>query len=149
MNSSIVHFIQKQKVATVATLNEQCESYCFSCFYYFNADKQLLYYKSSPSAYHSQLILANPKISGTILPDKLNVLAIKGIQFTGVVLETSHPLAADAADQYHKKFPFAHAMSGEVWTIQIGKIKMTDNSLGFGKKHSWERDEVTSGMQPS
>jgi uncharacterized protein len=144
MNPSIIRFIQKQKTATVSCVNELCEPYCFSCFYYFNPDKQLLYFKSSASVYHSKLILERPRVAGTILPDKLNVLAIKGIQFTGVVLNAFDALCSDATEQYHKKFPFAKAMPGEVWTIQVNSIKMTDNTLSFGKKLTWERNDVLS-----
>jgi uncharacterized protein len=146
MNTSIIQFIQKQKTATVSCVNEACEPYCFSCFYYFNPEKQLLYFKSSASTYHCKLIQQRRKVAGTILPDKLNVLAIKGIQFSGVVLDVFDPLCGDASEQYHKKFPYAKAMPGDVWTIQINSIKMTDNTLSFGKKLTWERNEVLSGV---
>ncbi len=39
------------------------------------------------------------------------------------------------------KFPLAVAIPGEVWTIRLSHIKMTDSTLSFGKKISWTRAE--------
>jgi hypothetical protein len=36
----------------------------------------------------------------------------------------------------------ALAMPGHIWTIQLTEIKMTDNTLGFGKKIAWSRSEM-------
>ena len=138
MNEHIVDFIQKQKVATLCCVDEQKAPYCFSCFFAFDDVKHLLYFKSSATSHHARLLQQDGSVAGTINPDKLNALAIKGIQFRGQVMTPDHPLAADAGTLYHKKFPFAHAMKGDVWTICITSIKMTDNTLGFGKKIIWE-----------
>ena len=83
--------------------------------------------------------MQNPNVAGTIQPDKLNPLAIKGLQFTGVMTEN----AEHASAHYYKKYPFALAMPGVVWAIQLDYTKMTDNTLSFGKKIIWERKTVT------
>lgn len=84
----------------------------------------------------------NPIVAGTISPDQLNFLQIKGVQFEGELLMEDHPLTKKAALNYYKKNPAALAMPGEIWTIQINVIKMTDNTLGFGTKLNWERNNV-------
>lgn len=117
------------------------EPYSFSCFFAFNSTENLMYYKSNPSAYHSKILLRNPKVSGTIMPDKLNILAVKGIQFTGVVLAENDPLCKDAFKNYHYRFPLAAAIPGIVCAIQLNQLKMTDNVPGIFKKHSWQREE--------
>lgn len=142
MDERIVEFISGQKVATVCGVDVENNPYCFSCFYAFDKDRQLLYFKSGSSAHHSEILLENPVVAGTINPDKLNQLAIKGIQFTGKVLPATDELCIDAASVYHKRFPFALAMPGEVWTIQLEVIKMTDNTLSFGKKIHWSLCEL-------
>ncbi len=143
MNEHIIHFINKQTCASVCCVNELEKSpYCFSCFYAFNSQEGLLYFKSSQEAHHSAIIAQNHLVAGTILPDKLNVLQLKGIQFEGTILREDHPLVQQAFAQYHKHHPMALAMSGHMWTIQITNIKMTDNSLGFGKKITWSRSEL-------
>jgi len=81
-------------------------------------------------------------VAGTILPDKLNKLQVKGIQFEGTVLAFDDALAASASNHYYKKNPMAVAMSGDIWTVQLNRIKYTDNTLGFGKKIIWERPKT-------
>lgn len=141
MNDKILSFLKKQTAASISFVNEINEPFSFSCFYAFNSAKNLIYYKSTASAYHSKILLQNPKVSGTIMPDKLNKMAVKGIQFTGVVLNENDPLCTDAFKNYHSKFPIAIAIQGEVRTILLNQLKMTDNIAGIFKKHYWQRGE--------
>jgi uncharacterized protein len=140
MNGHIIQFIKKQTCASVCCVNEQGSPYCFSCFYVFNSEEGLLYFKSSASAHHSTIVSNNFSVAGTILPDKLNVLMVEGLQFTGSILPEDHPSTQQAAMHYYKKNPAALAIPGELWTIQIDQIKMTDSTLGFGKKITWNRE---------
>ncbi|HEX5151394.1 MAG TPA: hypothetical protein VFW07_08090 [Parafilimonas sp.] len=82
-----------------------------------------------------------PRISGTILPDKLNIFSIAGIQFSGTLLGASHELMQDASRLYHIKFPFAMAIPGEVFGIYLENITMTVTKNGFGKKLCFQRNE--------
>jgi hypothetical protein len=141
MNDTILTFLKKQTAASICCVNEVNEPYSFSCFFAFNSIENLLYYKSTTSSYHSKILLQNPKVSGTIMPDKLNKLAVKGIQFTGVVLAENNPLCMGAFKNYHSRFPLAIAVTGVVSTILVNQLKMTDNVPGIFKKHSWEREE--------
>jgi uncharacterized protein YhbP (UPF0306 family) len=142
MDEKIISFIKKQTCAGICCVDETGSPYCFSCFYAFNSEEGFLYFKSSLEAHHSSILTNNPAIAGTILPDKLNVLVVKGLQFEGIVLPGDHPAGKYASANYHKKYPFALTMPGEIWTIQINSIKMTDSAIGFGKKISWKRNEL-------
>lgn len=141
MNQRIIDFVQAQKIASICCVDEENNPYCFSCFFAFDEKKLLLYFKSSTATRHAQLLAQHNAVAGTINPDKLNTLAIKGLQFTGVMLDPGDPLAADAPFVYHKKYPFAAAMPGDVLTIKLSAIKMTDNTLSFGKKITWALQE--------
>lgn len=140
MNERISLFIAEQTCANICTLNENGTPYCFTCFIAYNSKDQLLLFKSSADTTHSKNILRNPIVAGTILPDKLNKLQIKGIQFEGTVLPFDDPMAKQAAADYYLKNPMAVAVPGEVWTVQLQKLKFTDNTLGFGTKLHWERE---------
>ena len=140
MDKAIVDFIEKQKTASVCCLDEDGNPYCFSIFYVFDKVERRLYFKSSASSNHGHYLKLNNRIAGTIMPDKLNTLAVKGIQFTGFV--ENNPVHHHATTEYHKKIPIALAMPGEVWTIQLETIKMTDNTIGFGKKILWQREDL-------
>ena len=142
MNDKIVKFIHKQTCASVCCVETVANPYSFSCFYAFNAEAGLLYFKSSMDTRHGPVMVSNPHIAGTILPDKLNIMLVKGIQFEGIVLPDDHPSCNHAASHYYKKFPMALAMHGEIWTIQLNYIKMTDSTLGFGKKIEWTRAAI-------
>jgi len=141
MNKTITQFIQEQTCAGICCMDETGKPYCFSCYYAFNAEKGLLYFKSSRESHHAVLLLQHPFVAGTVLPDKLNKLTVKGIQFEGVLLDKEHPLAGNASALYHQANPLALAVPGDIWTIQIDSIKMTDSTLGFGKKITWEREQ--------
>ena len=144
MNERIISFLKRQTAASICCVNEMKEPYSFSCFYAFNDTENLLYYKSTVASFHSKILLQNPKVSGTIMPDKLNKLAVKGVQFTGLVLADKDPLCMGAFKNYHSRFPMAIAIPGIVWTIQLNQLKMTDNVPGIFKKHSWQREEKAS-----
>ncbi len=141
MNETIIRFLQQQTCATICCVDEQGKPWCFSCFYAFNYEEGLLYFKSSADSHHSALMKKNPFIAGTILPDKLNTFLVKGVQFEGIVLDAHHPMTGQASGYYHKKHLIALAIPGETRTIQISHIKMTDSTKGFGKKITWNRDE--------
>lgn len=142
MNERIVDFISQQRVATVCCVDEENKPYCFSCFYAFDKERHLFYFKSGSNAHHSQLLLQNAVVAGTVQQDKLNPLAIKGIQFTGKIIDPNNELCSEAESVYHKRYPFAIAMPGEIWVLQPEVIKMTDNTLSFGKKLHWHLHEV-------
>ncbi len=144
MNENITQFLQTQTCATICCMDEDNAPYCFSCFYAFNDYHGLLYFKSSADSNHSLMLKKNPFIAGTVLPDKLNKIIVKGIQFEGVVLDGADPLMEQALGHYLRRHPIAMAIPGEIWGIQINHIKMTDSTLGFGKKIAWYRDEVNS-----
>ena len=141
MNEIIVRFLQQQTCATICCVDGREKPYCFSCFYAFNLEAGLLYFKSSIDSHHSALLKKNPLVAGTVLPDKLNALLVKGIQFEGIVLDELHLLTKQSSGNYHKKHLLALAIPGETWAIQINSIKMTDSAMGFGKKITWNKEE--------
>jgi len=142
MNERIVDFISQQRVVNVCCVDAENNPYCFSLFYAFDKERNLLYFKSGSGAHHSQLLDQNPVVAGTIQPDKLNSMAIKGVQFQGKIVDAKEKACLQAESVYHKKFPFALAMPGEVWTLQLEVVKMTDNTLSFGKKLHWQLHEL-------
>lgn len=138
MNQDISDFIKENKIASIACVDAHNKPYSFNCFYVFDDKNYLLFFKSSLNTHHSRLISNNPNISGCILPDKLNFLSLKGIQFTGSILK-NYPDNINPELFYHKKLPLALSKPGHVWFIQLEMVKMSDNTNIFGKKLKWER----------
>ncbi len=139
MTEKITSYIKEQTCATICCVDEQGMPYCFNCFYAYNEKEQLLYYKSSGDTTHSGILLKNPVIAGSILPDKLVKIHIRGLQFEGILLGADNPVTKNGAAFYYKQHPLAVAMPGDLWTLQLNHLKLTDNALGFGKKIEWRR----------
>lgn len=144
MQRSISHYIKEQSCATLCCVDEEGHPYCFNCFYTFNEEQQLLYFKSNEDSLHSGLLRTHPAVAGTILPDKLNKLMTQGVQFLGKALEPGELLSHNAHSIFHHHHPMALAKAGHVWTIQLNIVKMTEHALGFGKKVTWEREKVAT-----
>ena len=140
MKEAIIEFIDSQTCASICCIDQQGYPYCFSCFYAFESEQALLYFKSSTGTTHAGILLNNPLVAGTILPDKLQKLAVKGIQFTGHLLTASDDQSKHASFLYHKKYPFALAIPGKVWALQLNQVKMTGGARPLGKKIKWERN---------
>jgi uncharacterized protein YhbP (UPF0306 family) len=140
MDSEIIDFIKKNNIAAFCCSDTNNKPYCFHSFYAFDAINYLLFFKSSSQTFHSKMLSQNPYIAGSILPGKIEILALKGIQLTGIILSTINTDWMNPTTYYHKKFPFALAKPGDVWCIQLAEIKMTDNSHVFGKKYIWKRN---------
>lgn len=142
MNETIIQFLKEQTSASICCVDATGKPYCFSCFYAFNSTTGLLYFKSSANSHHATLMQQNSFVAGTVLPDKLNKILIKGIQFEAIVLDTQQPLVKRTLGIYLAKHPLALAIPGDIWALQINYIKMTDSTLGFGKKIIWKRSEA-------
>ena len=143
MKTEIVNFIKENKVATVCCTDESNAPYCFQCFYAFDDKNYLLFFKSSPSTLHGRLLANRPVVAGTVQTEKVELLTLKGIQFTGSVIEGDFPDNINPNSFYHKKFPFAIAKPGKVYCIKLEMVKMTDNTNILGKKVRWERTTLT------
>jgi hypothetical protein len=128
-------FLSKHHVLTLATSNEKKLSAC-SLFYVFDKVKNSFVVASSEATTHIQNILKNPFVAGAVVLETKIVGKIEGVQFRGEFLlledETLKKL-------YFKKFPYALAMNPKLWQIKINYFKMTDNTLGFGKKIIWQK----------
>lgn len=139
MIERIAKFLKYQTCASICCMDEAGRPWCFTCYYAFDADNMLLYYKSHAHTRHNDALLCNRSLAGTMLPDKLNKLMVQGVQFEGQLLDAEDPLAKHASAQYHARHPLAKTMPGTMYSIRIDYIKMTDSTLGFGKKLTWSR----------
>ena len=127
-------FIAKHHVMSLATSSEDELSVC-SLFYAYSKEKKTFVVASSEDTTHILHILKNPHIAGNILLETNTIGKIQGLQFRGdfTLLEDK-----DLRDLYFKTFPHARVMSPKLWQIEVDYFKMTDNTLGFGKKIIWD-----------
>lgn len=108
-------------------------------FYAFDAEKISFVVASSDETEHIRNISKNQKVAGTVVLETKTVGKIEGVQFRGEFL----PLDDEGLKKlYFKSFPYALAMNPKLWQIKINYFKLTDNTLGFGKKIIWTQPSL-------
>ena len=138
MDKKISNYISVNKVLTIATSVNNVP-YCANCFYVFDEENKLLIFLSDESTRHITEAMDNKNVAGTINTEVTIVAKIKGLQFTGKFIDPNEDEKKLFYESYYEKFPFARAKLSSVWGIKLDSIKMTDNTLGFGKKLKWSR----------
>ena len=134
---NLKNFLNQNKVNTVCFVDNKNYPYCINCFYVFDESNNCLIFKSSHGTYHHELILDSAFVSGTILPETLDTLKLRGIQFTGKLISSTEVETLHLNSKYLKKYPFSIAILGSVWAVKLEFLKFTDNTLGFGNKTTW------------
>ncbi len=128
-------FLSKHHVLSLATSNEKELSAC-NLFYAFDKEEPSFVVASSDDTTHIQNVLKNPFVAGTVVLETKIVGKIEGVQFRG---EFSFLESEVLKKLYFKKFPYAIAMKPKLWQIKVNYFKLTDNTLGFGKKIIWQK----------
>lgn len=136
IDARIVSFLKQNTVLTLAVSKNNIP-YCANCFYAYDEEKNTLVFKSKRETEHIRQALGNENVSGTILPNKLDLAKIQGVQFNGIFLKPRKELIKSLKKIYYAKYPFALTFIGEVWAVELTNVKFTDNTLGFGKKSEW------------
>ncbi|BEL92542.1 YhbP family protein [Serratia marcescens] len=134
----IADFIGKQHVLTLCA-GDGLDMWCANCFYVFDAAAMALWLMTEPHTRHGGLMLNNGQVVGTIAPKPKSIALIRGVQYRAEAVLLSGEEADAARARYCKRFPIARAMKASVWRLDLHEVKMTDNTLGFGKKLHWAR----------
>ncbi len=136
MESKIIKFIGRHHVLTLATVGEDGAPYCSNAFYGFDADREVFVFSSNVDTLHGEHMTQNPNVAASIVLETKVVGKLQGLQITGKVY------LGDEEDKktYIAAFPFAAAVPLTIWRLEPHFIKLTDNTLGFGKKLIWKRE---------
>ena len=133
MDAKIEDFIRKHHLLTLATNGERL--WCCSMFYAYDLESVSFIVASDEDTEHMSHVAHNCNVAGTVALETKTVGKIQGVQYAGVMQSCPEPLK----HLYFKAFPYARVMNPTLWRIRIDEIKMTDNTLGFGKKIMWKR----------
>ncbi len=134
MDKKIPSFIQKHHLLTLATSGERL--WCCSMFYAYDPDTVSFIVASDETTEHMKNVKHNGYVAGTVAVETKSVGKIQGIQFIGVMEHCPDILKS----LYFEAFPYARVMNPTLWSIRLDEVKMTDNTLGFGKKVTWKRE---------
>lgn len=137
MDERFIKFIKKHHVLTLATVNGEGMPYVANCFYAFDAKRNLFVFTSDLATRHGAEMAANSSVALSIVLETRIVGRVQGLQVTGRAERGDD----EARKCYIKRFPYAAAADLELWMVEPTMMKLTDNTLGFGKKLVWQSEE--------
>ena len=137
MDERFIKFIKKHHVLTLATVNSEGMPYVANCFYAFDTKRNLFVFTSDLTTRHGAEMAANSSVALSVVLETRIVGRVQGLQVTGRALRGDD----EARKCYIKRFPYAAAADLELWMVEPTMMKLTDNTLGFGKKLVWQSAE--------
>ena len=137
MDERIIKFIKKHHVLTLATINSEGMPYVANCFYAYDNKRNRFVFTSDLTTRHGAEMAANGSVALSIVLETRIVGRVQGLQVTG----KAHRGDDEARKSYIKRFPYAAAADLELWMVEPTFMKLTDNTLGFGKKLIWQSEE--------
>ena len=137
LDKRIIDFIKRHHVLTLATVSGEGVPYCAACFYAYDKERNRLVFTSDDTTRHAQEMLQNANVAIGITLETRVVGKVQGAQICGKAER------GNEQDKllYIKRFPYAAVMPLNLWAVEPSFIKLTDNTLGFGKKLIWNSQE--------
>lgn len=130
----ILRFVGRHHVLTLATVRDGV-AWCANCFYAFDKERGVWLFTSDPATRHGSEMSDNPVVAASIVLETRVVGRVQGLQITGRV----RPADPEGRKCYLKRFPYAAVADLHLWELEPTELKLTDNTLGFGKKLRWNR----------
>lgn len=137
VDERIMRFIAKHHVLTLATVGESGEAWVANCFYAYDPRRNLFIFTSDTSTRHGSEMAKNGKVALSVVRETRIVGCVQGLQVVGY----ARPADDEAHKAYIKRFPYAVVAPLTLWMVEPTHIKFTDNTLGFGKKLIWEKEQ--------
>lgn len=137
MDERFIKFIKRHHVLTLATVNSEGMPYVANCFYAYDSKRNCLVFTSDTSTRHGADMEANSNVAISIVLETRIVGRVQGLQIEGNAERGDD----EARKCYIKRFPYAAAAALEIWMVHPSMMKLTDNTLGFGKKLIWQSEE--------
>ena len=137
MEENFIKFIRKHHLLTLATVNGEGEPYCAACFYAYDKERNLFIFTSDSTTRHGAEMEQNPNVALSIALETRVVGRIQGLQIVGKAERGD----SKAQATYIKRFPYAAVAPLSLWMVRPEMMKLTDNTLGFGKKLIWHAEE--------
>jgi len=134
VDEAIVRFIGRHHVLTLATSGKQ-GIWCSNLFYAYDRERNRLLFSSDIGTRHAREMAADPQVAASIVLETRLVGKVQGLQIEGTV----EPGDERARTLYLKRFPYAAVMDLHLWQLRPTCMKLTDNTLGFGKKLLWKQ----------
>lgn len=136
VDSRITDFIKRHHVLTLATVSVDGAPYCAACFYAYDKGRNVLVFTSDETTRHASEMMADSRVACAITLETKVVGKVQGLQLCGRVRRGDD----EARRCYVRRFPYAAVVPLVLWIFEPDFMKLTDNTLGFGKKLIWNRE---------
>lgn len=133
----IVKFIAKHHVLSLATCDDMGNPYIATCFYAYDKERNIFIFTSDDNTRHAQQMTNRQNVALGIQLETRIVGRIQGLQVCGIAERGDEK----AKMRYIKRFPYAVVAPLSLWMVRPTMMKLTDNTLGFGKKLIWQSEE--------
>ncbi|MEG0498489.1 MAG: pyridoxamine 5'-phosphate oxidase family protein [Alistipes sp.] len=137
IDERITHFLGRHHVLTLATTNSQGIPYCSNAFYCYDKERNILIFSAGDETLHAQQMALHPHVAASIALETRIVGKVQGLQICGTAARADE----QARSRYLKRFPYAALVELTLWSVTPNLLKLTDNTLGFGKKLIWKISE--------
>lgn len=130
-------FIAKHHVLTLATTDDSGIPYVANCFYAYDAKRNIFIFTSDETTAHGAHLASRKDVALSIVLETRIVGRVQGLQVVGIAERGDE----EAKRRYLRRFPYAAAAPLTLWMVRPTYLKLTDNTLGFGKKLIWQSTE--------
>ncbi|MEG2239656.1 MAG: pyridoxamine 5'-phosphate oxidase family protein [Alistipes sp.] len=134
VDERILKFLKRHHVLTLATCVDNQPS-CSNAFYCYDAERNLFVVAADPDTRHAQEMVQNTNVAASIVLETRIVGKIQGVQICGAMARAD----LEARKAYLVCFPYTALMDITLWMLTPSYMKLTDNTLGFGKKMIWNK----------
>lgn len=133
----IVTFIKKHHVLTLATAVDG-QPWCSNMFYAYYPERNLFIFTSDGHTRHVREAAQNPLVGASIVLESKVIGRLQGIQIEGTLRAVTDN-EPELRNAYLKRFPYAAVAELHLYVLEPSLMKLTDNTLGFGKKIIWQK----------
>jgi uncharacterized protein YhbP (UPF0306 family) len=139
-------FIRRHHVMTVATVGPDGRPWTAHVFYAWMGEERRFVFTTDEATRHGAEMAENARVAAGIALETRIVGRVQGLQIEGAARraaigeKTDEKTGEKARHAYLKRFPYAVAAGDlPLWILEPTMMKLTDNTLGFGKKLIWQR----------
>jgi uncharacterized protein YhbP (UPF0306 family) len=124
---------------TVATVGADGRPWTAHVFYAWSGGQNLFVFTTDTITRHGSEMEANACVAAGVALETRTVGRVQGLQIEGRVRRAEGEELESARATYLRRFPYAVLAPLSLWILEPSLLKLTDNTLGFGKKLTWER----------
>jgi uncharacterized protein YhbP (UPF0306 family) len=108
-------------------------------FYAWLAGEGLFVFTTDTATRHGAEMAANSRVAAGVALETRTVGRVQGLQVEGRVRRAEGAELKSARAAYLRRFPYAVVAPLSLWLLEPTLMKLTDNTLGFGKKLIWHK----------